>query len=582
MISLKQGRPYRADIDGLRALAVMAVLGYHYGFLANGYLGVDVFFVISGYLITGIIYQEMSQGHFSLGKFYLRRIRRIIPLALLVTAVALAIGIFAMLPDDLENLADSVIATNFFSNNILQAITTKNYWDVVNEYKPLMHTWSLGVEEQYYLAYPLLLMLFGKSRKTWLMPILCILTMLSVILCFLPFKSHHIFFYLPFRFYELSVGGIAAILLNKKLLKHSWSPVAAFGLLVVFCFDFPGGHGPVLNLLAVGLALAILVSANEDSPIMRAAFENPVVRFLGLSSYSIYMWHQVLLAYARYLYLPEIHAVQALILVGITIGLSAVTYYWVETPCRDKLRMKTVVLIPMLSLAFMLISGLAFYVYARAGVLRDVPELGITTADARRGMHAIYNDRIRSYNRDFVSTDKIRVLLVGHSFARDWANVLLESRFRDRIEISYHIGYNDIDVINEKSLKADIVFAINNIKGSLPKYDIPRENIYVTGNKRFGVNNGLIYNHHGDDYYGQRVKIEADVLRQNMNLKQTWDDHYLGYMEKLIDEQGTVPVFTPSGMFISQDYRHLTPAGAQYFAELFDADLQRIFGPYLP
>lgn len=144
MINLMQGGTYRNDIDGLRAIAVLAVIVFHFGYLSNGFLGVDIFFVISGFLITGIIYKEINDNRFSIINFYLRRIRRIIPLALFVSLVALIIGIATMLPDDLENLAQSVIATNLFSNNVLQAITVKNYWDLVNEYKPLMHTWSLG------------------------------------------------------------------------------------------------------------------------------------------------------------------------------------------------------------------------------------------------------------------------------------------------------------------------------------------------------------------------------------------------------------------------------------------------------
>ena len=166
MIKFKNVNSYRNDIDGLRAIAVLAVIIFHFGFLPNGYLGVDVFFVISGYLITGIIYNELNENRFSMINFYLRRTRRIIPLALFISMVSLSIGVATMLPDDLENLAQSVASTNLFSNNILQAITTKNYWDVVNEYKPLMHTWSLGIEEQYYLFYPLLFLLVGKKVLT--------------------------------------------------------------------------------------------------------------------------------------------------------------------------------------------------------------------------------------------------------------------------------------------------------------------------------------------------------------------------------------------------------------------------------
>ena len=199
------------------AIVVIAVIIFHFGALPNGYLGVDIFFTISGYLITGIIYREISENRFSITNFYLRRTRRIIPLSLFIISVSLAIAIVVMLPDDMENFAQSVIATNFFSNNILQAITTKNYWDVVNEFKPLMHTWSLGIEEQYYLLYPLLFLLVAKQHRRWLLPILIALTIFSLLLYFSSFKEHEKFYLIPFRFFELSLGGIAAICLQNKL-----------------------------------------------------------------------------------------------------------------------------------------------------------------------------------------------------------------------------------------------------------------------------------------------------------------------------------------------------------------------------
>lgn len=145
---------FRYDIQGLRAIAVIAVIIFHCGFLPNGYLGVDVFLVISGFLITKIIYADFLEDKYTVAVFYERRFRRIIPLVLLTVTVVLILGLLFMLPDDLENLSQSVIATNFFGNNVLQYLTVGDYWDVWNDYKPLLHTWSLGVEEQFYVIFP--------------------------------------------------------------------------------------------------------------------------------------------------------------------------------------------------------------------------------------------------------------------------------------------------------------------------------------------------------------------------------------------------------------------------------------------
>jgi peptidoglycan/LPS O-acetylase OafA/YrhL len=129
-------KKYRKDIDGLRAYAVIVVIIFHLGFLPNGYLGVDIFFVISGYLITSIIYKQLLDDSFSVYRFYQRRIKRIIPLLLFISTFAFILGLIFMLPDDLENLAQSVVSSNLSANNILMLITSSDYWAVKNEYKP--------------------------------------------------------------------------------------------------------------------------------------------------------------------------------------------------------------------------------------------------------------------------------------------------------------------------------------------------------------------------------------------------------------------------------------------------------------
>jgi peptidoglycan/LPS O-acetylase OafA/YrhL len=152
-------KAYRPEVDGLRALAVVPVILFHAGVpgFAGGFVGVDVFFVISGYLIASIIYDEILEQRFSMVTFLERRARRIIPALYAVLLVSLPLGWFFMLPDNFENLGQSVVATVGVSNNILLWLTS-GYWDLANEYKPLLHTWSLGVEEQFYLVFPLILL----------------------------------------------------------------------------------------------------------------------------------------------------------------------------------------------------------------------------------------------------------------------------------------------------------------------------------------------------------------------------------------------------------------------------------------
>jgi peptidoglycan/LPS O-acetylase OafA/YrhL len=176
-------------IDALKGIAIIAVALYHYGgrYLPYGYLGVDIFFVVGGYLLISSLKRQMEKGVFNYWKFLFRKIVRLWPLVILVSVVAVGIGFFLMLPDDYENLAESVIASSAFVNNILQCITTKNYWDVVNLYKPLMHLWYIGVLMQAYIVLPLIYMLLSKvNRKRGIAIGTASITIVSFILFLLP------------------------------------------------------------------------------------------------------------------------------------------------------------------------------------------------------------------------------------------------------------------------------------------------------------------------------------------------------------------------------------------------------------
>ena len=576
-MKLNSTKTYRKDIDGLRAVAVIAVIIFHFGSLPNGYLGVDIFFVISGYLITGIIYREINDNRFSIVNFYLRRTRRIIPLSLFIILVSLSIGIVVMLPDDMENLAQSVMATNFFSNNILQAITTKNYWNVANEFKPLIHTWSLGVEEQYYLLYPLLFLLVGKRHRRLLLPILIILTIISLILYFLSFKEHEKFYFIPFRFFELSLGGIAVIYLNHKLIVHRFSAIFVFGLVVILCIDLSFIPRQWLLLITVMLTLGVLVSSNDVSKISSFVLENKILVSIGLISFSLYMWHQVLLSYARYFVVQKLKTVDLLYISVLTILFSVTTYYVVERPFRDKERIKPSILLSILISLFLVTNISALYIYNNGGVVRDVPELDLKKGQAERGVHAKYNARILEYDKAFSSdSNNLKVLVIGNSFARDWVNVLLESKHKDGIDISYIYDPINHSDFYSRVKGADIIFYSTAKKTVVNKLGIDESKLFVIGTKNFGVNAGYFYNYSGKEYFKQRTLMEDGYLESNNKMKQEWGASYIDYISMIIDKDNTVPIFTPTKMFISQDCRHFTKSGASYFAQLFENELALI------
>jgi peptidoglycan/LPS O-acetylase OafA/YrhL len=567
---------YRPEIDGMRAIAVIAVLLFHLGLLPNGYLGVDVFFVISGYLITGIIQAEIRAGHFSLVNFYLRRTRRIIPISLFISGLALVLAVLVMLPDDLENLAQSVVATNFFANNILQAITTANYWNVVNEFKPLMHTWSLGVEEQYYLVYPLFLLMAWRLGRSWLLSLILLAAAVSLALYLSPFEYYQKFYYLPFRFFELATGGAAAIALGGDRISGRYLTPLLCGLLAILVLGSPELGAEVQLIAVVLLTVGILVSGDVGNRYGGRLLTNRVAVGLGLISYGFYMWHQVLIAYARYVFAPELRWPHMVAIFLVLIVCSTTTYYLIERPFRDKNRVGTRLLLIACACALALTTSAALYIYSRAGVLKDVPELDITTSNVQRNMHARYNDRIREYDRDFLSPRKVRVLVIGNSFARDWVNVLLESEYAGQLDISYIQTPDTHPGFQGRVAAADVIFLNGTMREDMRRMGIDDTKVWVVGFKNFGTNNGVFYNDRSSERQALRITPRDEYFEQNSKLSQEWGARFIDLMGKLQDENGTVPVFTPSGKFFSQDCEHFTKAGARQFAELLSDDLGRI------
>ncbi len=577
MMKLIQRKKYRKDIDGIRAIAVLVVIIFHFGHLPGGYLGVDVFFVISGYLITGIIYHQVAKNQFSIKSFYLRRIKRIIPLVLFICLISLILGVTVMLPNDLKSLSQEIIATNFFSNNILQILTSKDYWHVLNEYKPLIHTWSLGIEEQYYIVYPFIFLLFVQpftNKKKITLIILISLTLISIGLLFYPFPDINKFYLLPFRFFELSCGGIVALILQGKTIKHPFPIVFIFLLLLIIGFGGIFFNHNILLLLTVLITCGILMTANEESKLSRFILENKVAVFLGKISFSMYMWHQVLLAFGRYVFFEQISIQGYILIMTLTIVLSVFTYYAIEQPFRHKMKTRTVmaILIP----AFFIITGASAFIYLEAGIIRDIPELEISKYKTTKNIQAKYSDRIYAFDNNFKSSDKIKILNIGNSYARDWANVLLESKFAENIEVS-HAGALTRSYLLGRAKEADYIFVTATEKEKVLKSGINISKVWCVGTKNFGYSMGIFYNHKKEGYCQQRTRVKTEVLQKNNRLKNEWGDRYIDLTDLIIDQQKTVPVFTPNCEFISHDCHHFSKAGAKHFASIIENQLDFIF-----
>ncbi len=340
---------YRKEIDGLRALAVLPVILFHAGFetFSGGFVGVDVFFVISGYLITTIILAELEQGKFSIANFYERRARRILPALFLVMLACIPFAWVLLTPADLNSFAKSLVAVPLFVSNIF-FWRDGGYFETAAELKPLLHTWSLAVEEQYYVLFPLFLMLFWKLGKRWIFVSLGLVFVASIAIAQWGAYAQPTaaFFLLPTRGWELLIGAFAAFYLsqaNRKDLGRITSEVAgwlgvALILYAVFAYSkatpFPGLYALVPTL---GTVLIILFSTQQTT--VGKFVGNKAFVGVGLISYSAYLWHQPVLAFARH-WSKELDKFTLLLLVAFVLTIAYFSWRFIERPFRAKGRFK--------------------------------------------------------------------------------------------------------------------------------------------------------------------------------------------------------------------------------------------------
>lgn len=596
---------YRKDIDGLRALAVISVILFHLGILKNGYLGVDVFFVISGYLITSIVYKEVELNVFSINRFYERRIRRIIPLLLFTSFCAFILGLMFMLPDDLENLCQSVFASNFSANNILMLITSSDYWAVKNDFKPLMHTWSLGIEEQFYLFYPLIFFFLKEKNIRYILYVLISLTVISLLFFLFSSDSSYKFYLLPYRFFELSIGGVCPILIKKNNLLNRQSNFYHYlllTLLLLLCcilLSSVNVNNDLKILTVVIVTLGILVIGgfyyNRDT-LYKSILTNDLIMGIGKISFSLYMWHQIVFSFYRYVFLDKSNVVHQIILILITVILSVLSYFFIEEKFRNRNFISTKRLMISVVLFFVFVTSSSFYVYAIGGVIRDVPELGIKKSsietynffDKHNNINIQYNERIKEKDIAFTPSTNKRVLVIGDSFARDFVNILLESPFKNQLEVSYcdHESLDSRKSLQARISKADYVFIATNRNFSRKiyydfyekVYKIDLSKVWVVGIKDFGISNGFFYNQDPKSKSFQRTtRMKTGVLEMNNYMQDQWKSKYINLIDLVSDSEDKVLVYTPDNKFISQDTTHLTRFGAIYFSELLEESLKAIF-----
>ncbi len=335
---------YRPDIDGLRALAVLPVLLYHAGVpgFTGGYIGVDIFFVISGFLITGIIVREIDAGDFSIMRFYERRARRILPALLAVIGFVLIGASLLFLPSDFAGVAPSALAAIGFLSNVW-LFTEVGYFQAPAKTTPLLHTWSLGVEEQFYIALPIALVLIARFAKTWRVPALIAAMLISFAWAIAKQADTDgfAFYMLPTRAWELLLGSLLALGLIPAV-KQRWLAelvcvlaVAAIAVATALYDEatvFPG----VAALVPVVAATALIHCAPGTWTGMALSLKGPV--WIGLISYSLYLWHWPLIVFWSYSQNDPLSGWQSIVAVAASIAIAWLSWRFIEQPFRSKSR----------------------------------------------------------------------------------------------------------------------------------------------------------------------------------------------------------------------------------------------------
>lgn len=338
---------YRPEVDGLRTIAVVPVVLFHlgYSFVPGGFVGVDIFFVISGFLISRIIYTEILENRFSLVDFYERRARRILPALFLVLLFCIIASNLIFMPRELVGFSESLIGVLTFSSNIF-FWKESGYFSTASELKPLLHTWSLSVEEQFYIILPLILYVSLKYAKAYTPHVILFLAFISLAISEIASEGRYYistagYFLLPTRAWELFLGSILAIYEynhGNKCRASTNSLMSCLGLVIILIsiltYDrftsFPG-----LSALLPTVGSCMIIYYAREGTVINSVFSNRIMVGVGVLSYSIYLWHQPLIAFSKYIY-GELTSLQNICIIVATAAMSYLTWRYVETPFRTR------------------------------------------------------------------------------------------------------------------------------------------------------------------------------------------------------------------------------------------------------
>ena len=472
---------YRPEIDGLRAIAVCSVILYHaqisilgYQYFKGGFLGVDIFFVISGYLITSIILNELIKtGMFSFKYFYQRRIRRILPVLFLVMLVSIPLAWLYLLPSNLVDFSKSILSSLIFGSNFYFHYSGLEYTAQESLFLPFLHTWSLSIEEQYYVLFPLFLFFIFKYFRKYLIHTLIITFIISLGLADWGSKNYvSATFYFPHsRIWELLAGSILAyfeiILGNKKkhqILNLILPSIGAvlIGYSIIF-FDDKMLHPSFYTLLPVIGTCLIIWFSNKGEFVTRLLSSKLFVG-IGLISYSLYLWHYPIFAFYRYSFASGSLWVKLSLFLGL-ISVSTLSYFIVEKTCREK-KFKFIKLFKYLFITSILIFFVNSYIIYKKGYPKRALIENISID------RQLYFDQISNWQKKFEieninnnsNYSKNKIIIFGDSHAKNFAMIFQSNKTLFNEYEFYPLGRAELlfNYFEKKNIDTKFNFFIKN------------------------------------------------------------------------------------------------------------------------
>jgi peptidoglycan/LPS O-acetylase OafA/YrhL len=626
LLSTQDERPsvnYRPEIDGLRAIAVLSVLIYHAGYdwLPGGWLGVDIFFVISGFLITQIILRDLSAGTFSLSGFYARRARRILPALTVVTLTTMTIAPLFMWAWQIAELGQSALAASVFVANLLFD-SQYDYFRSDTAQLPLIHMWSLSIEEQYYAIFPLLMLALWSVglRARAIFVVLGAICLLSIMFAFLVAKDDpsYAFYMLECRIYEIGIGSLTAVLASRNLALRGAaarvSIVVALGVIAASFFFVSETGGSPASRLAVLVGTAVVLFSETARGVGYAFLTRPILRFFGLISFSLYLWHQPILAFSR-LHWDEPPALILPALLTFSVLLAVLSCRYVEVPFR-RMKTKGPLVLIMAAAAMISMASVGYFYATQASRITQTkfkdPDLSISITDRLSYMKdGFYTKGAVGYSTHPAEN----VLLIGDSFAQDFFNMAMEvGAFQEselvtrRIDFDCqpYFGKDDIsrfipEYISDRCAEdrarlvasdllehaETIIIASNYKKWMIDRLEssvsqmraMTDAQIIIIGPKNFGSDistNLMAYLPLTiQERSQQRVKLAQVHLKRDAEIRAAANDLQVDYIDTHANICGAgseaCPLFTPQGHLFSFNGSNLTKRGAAYAGALIFA-----------